>query len=276
MHTLAKNSKISDRGNVCAIVSSVLLSLACFRRCDFAKLLSRPDTSSSDKSAKKAKKPKKSSKQDDIPSSAETHRPAYEKDSIECMAALTQDGKADSEMFPEEISRLAGVKLLSLLAEVGSSTIDTLNMGIRPGNPGDKTKTKPSAPAEAEEKETETETTMKSETSSPTVLYYLVSLFTKAVKHYAEEKEESPLVLYNDDIDISVLKIILDGIYVLHKSSKSTSPAVEEVQVEMVANSVKKFQIMDSLTNLSSQCLLSAMCSQATQIEVRMCVRLAL
>ena len=273
MHSLARNSKISDRGNVCAVVSSVLLSLACFRSCDFATLLSSSTTSSSEKSSKKAKKEKKSKKDKDGDNDIHTASietplpPAYERESIDCIVALTEGASADPKVFPDEICRLAGVKLLSLLAEVGSTSIHALNLGIvHQHSNGEKTKS--SVPTDADESETvvKDESSSSSSSSSSTILYYLVSLLNKIV---AQNTDESSLVLYNEDIDISMLKSILDGLYVLHKSSKPATPLSGQEKVEVFANPVKKHRIMDALTNLSSQCLLSTICSQATQIEVR-------
>lgn len=236
-------------------------------------MLSSSSTSSDEKSSKKAKKQKKSKKDKDGDKegdgldalSMETTPvlpPAYEKESVECIVALTESASADPKFFPEEICKLAGVKLLSLLAEVGSTTIHNLNLGLQQQqqhNNGDKAK--PSAPTDADEDDT------SSSSSSSTVLYYLVSLLNKIVASSTDDSS-SP-VLYNEDIEIPMLKSILDGLYVLHKSSKPASPVRGQEKAEVFSNPVKKHRIMDALTNLSSQCLLSTICAQATQIEVR-------
>eukprot|EP01035_Chromulina_nebulosa_P029867 gene29867-39640_t len=169
LHSLAKNSKISNRGNICAIVSSVLLSLACFRSCDFATLLSSSSTSSGEKSSKKAKKQKKSKKDKDgdkegdgLDALTPSLSPAYERESVDCIVALTEGALADPKFFPEEICKLAGVKLLSLLAEVGSTTIHSLNLGLQQQQHNNGDKAKPSVVTDADE----SETAAKDETSS--------------------------------------------------------------------------------------------------------------
>jgi hypothetical protein len=235
---------------------------------------SSSSSTSSEKSSKKAKKQKKSKVDKDGASKecdgldAETP-PAYERESIDCIVALTEGASADSKFFPEEICKLAGVKLLSLLAEVGSTTIHSLNLGIQQqqqhNNNNNSDKAKPPVPTDVDE----SETAAKDETSSSssTILYYLVSLLNKIVASSTDESS-SP-VLYNEDIEIPMLKSILDGLYVLHKSSMPASPLPGQEKAEVFSNPVKKHRIMDALTNLSSQCLLSTICAQATQMEVR-------
>ena len=238
LYSLARNSKISDRGNVCAIASSIFLCLALFRKFDVAPTFA---DNAPEKSAKKTKK-KKIKENSELASAI---APIYEMDSLDCLSLIAvnlKDSSGESKTLPEDISRLAGVKLLSLLAEIGNSSIKRLNSAEVPKPEGEI----------GNEKELES-------ADKGNFLQFLISLLKKLLS----SNSASTAVFNDDEIDRTEVESLVESLGKL--SQLSLEKQVEKVGGE---TTLKQARVIDALVNLSTHSLLTALCTESGQIEV--------